>query len=69
MRVCFVTPFAWSQPHDVNEHVAGALEGPSSYLMKSPPTQIVDDEAQELSEEFIERNRRKAPVRKAAAKA
>ena len=23
MRVCLVTPFAWSQPHDVNEHVAG----------------------------------------------
>ena len=24
MRICFVTPFAWSQPHDVNDHVAGA---------------------------------------------
>jgi predicted metal-dependent phosphoesterase TrpH len=24
MRVCLVTPFAWSQPHDVNDHVAGA---------------------------------------------
>jgi predicted metal-dependent phosphoesterase TrpH len=23
MRICLVTPFAWSQPHDVNEHVAG----------------------------------------------
>src|ERR671930_2577739 len=23
MRLCLVTPFAWSQPHDVNEHVAG----------------------------------------------
>jgi predicted metal-dependent phosphoesterase TrpH len=23
MRVCLVTPFSWSQPHDVNEHVAG----------------------------------------------
>ncbi len=23
MRVCLVTPFAWSQPHEVNEHVAG----------------------------------------------
>src|ERR687884_411228 len=23
LRVCLVTPFAWSQPHDVNEHVAG----------------------------------------------
>ena len=24
LRVCMVTPFAWSQPHPVNEHVAGA---------------------------------------------
>jgi len=24
LRICFVTPFAWSQPHPVNEHVAGA---------------------------------------------
>src|ERR671936_1243991 len=26
LRVCLVTPFAWSQPHDVNEHVAGVAE-------------------------------------------
>ena len=23
LRICLVTPFAWSQPHDVNEHVTG----------------------------------------------
>jgi predicted metal-dependent phosphoesterase TrpH/glycosyltransferase involved in cell wall biosynthesis len=23
LRICLVTPFSWSQPHDVNEHVAG----------------------------------------------
>jgi predicted metal-dependent phosphoesterase TrpH len=23
LRICLVTPFAWSQPHDVNEHVSG----------------------------------------------
>src|SRR3954451_4134166 len=23
LRICLVTPFAWSQPHDVNEHVRG----------------------------------------------
>jgi len=51
----------------LNNGLAGALEGPSAYLMKSPPTQIVDDEAHELSEEFIERNRRKAPAKKASA--
>jgi predicted metal-dependent phosphoesterase TrpH len=27
MRICLVTPFAWSQPHDVNEHVAGLADG------------------------------------------
>jgi predicted metal-dependent phosphoesterase TrpH/glycosyltransferase involved in cell wall biosynthesis len=27
MRVCLVTPFAWSQPHDVNEHVDGVARG------------------------------------------
>jgi predicted metal-dependent phosphoesterase TrpH len=26
LRICFVTPFAWSQPHEVNVHVAGAAE-------------------------------------------
>ena len=24
LRICMVTPFAWSQPHPVNDHVAGA---------------------------------------------
>ncbi len=27
MRICFVTPFAWSQPHEVNVHVEGAAAG------------------------------------------
>jgi predicted metal-dependent phosphoesterase TrpH len=27
VRICLVTPFAWSQPHDVNEHVAGIAGG------------------------------------------
>jgi predicted metal-dependent phosphoesterase TrpH/glycosyltransferase involved in cell wall biosynthesis len=26
LRVCLVTPFAWSQPHTVNEHVAAGAE-------------------------------------------
>jgi myo-inositol-1-phosphate synthase len=47
--------------------VSGALEGPSSYLMKSPPKQIVDDEACELTEEFIKRYPRKAAVKPAKA--
>ena len=27
LRICLVTPFAWSRPHDVNEHVAGLAAG------------------------------------------
>jgi predicted metal-dependent phosphoesterase TrpH len=26
LRICLVTPFAWSRPHDVNEHVAGIAQ-------------------------------------------
>jgi predicted metal-dependent phosphoesterase TrpH len=26
LRICFVTPFAWSQPHEVNTHVDGAAQ-------------------------------------------
>jgi len=39
--------------------VAGALEGPSSYLMKSPPRQIQDDAAYEATERFIRDHARK----------
>jgi myo-inositol-1-phosphate synthase len=48
----------------LNNGISGALEGPSAYLMKSPPKQIVDDEAMELVEAFIKKNART----KAAAK-
>ena len=51
----------------LNNGVAGALEAPSSYLMKSPPKQIRDDEARENTERFITQHRRKAA--KTAAKA
>jgi len=46
--------------------VSGALEGPSSWLMKSPPKQIVDDEAYELTEQFIKQNTRKKKAVEAA---
>src|SRR5438067_9433912 len=46
----------------LNNGISGSLEGPSSYLMKSPPVQIPDDDAYELVEEFIERNRRDVPA-------
>jgi myo-inositol-1-phosphate synthase len=44
----------------MNNGISGALEGPSAYLMKSPPKQIVDDEAMDLVEAFIKKNARKA---------
>ena len=40
----------------LNNGIAGALEAPSSYLMKSPPVQIVDSEAHENTERFITKN-------------
>ncbi len=52
----------------LNDGVAGALEGPSAYLMKSPPKQIADDEAHDLVESFIRKHARK-PAVKAAPKA
>jgi myo-inositol-1-phosphate synthase len=42
----------------LNNGIAGALEGPSAYLMKSPPKQIVDDDAMDLVEDFIKKNAR-----------
>ena len=50
----------------LNNGVAGALEAPSSYLMKSPPKQIRDDESRELVERYITQN--SAKKAKAAAK-
>jgi myo-inositol-1-phosphate synthase len=54
----------------LNNGIAGALEAPSSYLMKSPPVQIRDDEARELIERFITKNARTrtTPARKQKAK-
>jgi myo-inositol-1-phosphate synthase len=42
----------------LNNGIAGALEGPSSYLMKSPPKQVPDDEAYDAAEKFIRDNAR-----------
>ncbi len=49
----------------LNNGVAGELDGPSSYLMKSPHTQRPDDEARELTEAFIREHARK-PARQRA---
>jgi myo-inositol-1-phosphate synthase len=49
----------------LNHGIAGQLDGPSSYLMKSPHDQRPDDEARELTEAFIAEHARKAPGERA----
>ncbi|HEY0363188.1 MAG TPA: inositol-3-phosphate synthase [Solirubrobacteraceae bacterium] len=60
----------------LNHGVSGQLDGPSSYLMKSPHNQRPDDEARDATDRFIAKYARKpgttpkgrrAPARKAAA--
>jgi myo-inositol-1-phosphate synthase len=52
----------------LNNKVAGALDGPSSYLMKSPPRQVADDEAYDATEKFIRDNARQQVKESAAAR-
>jgi predicted metal-dependent phosphoesterase TrpH len=46
VRICLVTPFAWSQPHEVNDHVAGvagALRGRGHEVtVVAPSTRAAD---------------------------
>jgi len=63
----------WDSPHSAgvvidavrlvkiarNRGLSGTLEGPSAYLMKSPPVQYADDIAHEMTESFINND---APV-------
>jgi predicted metal-dependent phosphoesterase TrpH len=46
MRICLVTPFAWSQPHDVNDHVAGVAGALRSFdhevTVLAPSTRAAD---------------------------
>jgi myo-inositol-1-phosphate synthase len=54
----------------LNNGLAGQLDGPSSYLMKSPMHQRPDDEAHQMTDEFIAKYTRKAAgTPKKAAKA
>jgi myo-inositol-1-phosphate synthase len=53
----------------LNNGVAGTLKAPSSYLMKSPPEQHPDDEARDLTEEFIRKHARKRVKEPAKTKA
>jgi predicted metal-dependent phosphoesterase TrpH/glycosyltransferase involved in cell wall biosynthesis len=46
VRICLVTPFAWSQPHDVNEHATGIADGlrelGHSVTVLAPSTRATD---------------------------
>ena len=53
----------------LNNGISGALEAPSSYLMKSPPVQIVDSEAHDNTERFIKQNARTSEKKAKAATA
>jgi myo-inositol-1-phosphate synthase len=56
----------------LNNGVGGQLDGPSSYLMKSPHTQRPDDQAREATELFIAEHARKpavAPAKSGGARA
>jgi myo-inositol-1-phosphate synthase len=53
----------------LNNGVSGALEGPSAYLMKSPPKQMPDDEAHAAVERFIKQHARKTAKTKTSAQA
>src|SRR4051794_5937265 len=51
----------------MNHGIGGQLDGPSSYLMKSPMNQRPDDEAREATEKFIAKHARKPGTQPVAA--
>jgi myo-inositol-1-phosphate synthase len=53
----------------LNKGVGGALKGPSSYLMKSPPVQVPDPIAHDDTEEFIRKHALKRTGEPSKAKA
>jgi myo-inositol-1-phosphate synthase len=53
----------------LNKGIGGALKGPSSYLMKSPPAQVPDPIAHDDTEEFIRKHARKPVAEPKKAKA
>jgi myo-inositol-1-phosphate synthase len=53
----------------LNKGIGGALKGPSSYLMKSPPVQVPDPIAHDDTEEFIRKNALKPVAEGKKAKA
>jgi myo-inositol-1-phosphate synthase len=52
----------------LNNGLAGPLEAPCAYLMKSPPKQIPDDDAHDRVEQFIKKHALKTRPRRARTK-
>ncbi len=52
----------------LNHGIGGQIDGPSSYLMKSPQNQRPDDEARDATERFIERHHRDRGLTKPKAR-
>jgi len=52
----------------LNNKISGALFGPASYFMKSPPKQYTDNEARKLTEDFIEKYGKKKDIKKSEKK-
>ncbi len=51
----------------LNQGVSGTLGAPSAYLMKSPPKQMKDEDARDLTEDFIRKHARKQTKQPAKA--
>src|SRR3977135_4501313 len=52
----------------LNDGLSGQLDGPSSYLMKSPSDQRPDPQTRDLTEKFIAKHARKPVAKPVAAK-
>ena len=48
--------------------LSGSLVGPSSYFMKSPPVQYTDNQARQLTEDFIAGGKEDASATKSGGK-
>jgi myo-inositol-1-phosphate synthase len=53
----------------LNNGISGTLAAPSAYLMKSPATQLADEDARDKTEAFIRKHARKQVKEAAEAKA
>ncbi len=65
MRSGYSIPSSFKAPSRGDRGIAGALEGPSSYFMKSPPRQYTDHKARLLTAAFVRGEGEPAPEMRA----